>query len=100
MSNYIPRYSKKRERLARVQSDLVRLLTERAVERVRQAKIRALKAQRTHLAERQTHQPELAEIDGRMRAWECMPREAILEFVRSHASEASDKTVQHLGAGE
>jgi hypothetical protein len=86
MSNYIPWYGKKREKVARRAQELLRILERggsekelaRAAEEVRASRIRFLRSERARIPPCGVHEARLAELDHEIRLWESMPIEAIL----------------------
>lgn len=77
MTSYVPRHAKKRERLERLEADLLRLLQadasparlERAAVAIRDATIRAIAARRAELPPTVEHAEEIQDLDSRMETW-------------------------------
>ncbi len=91
MSNYVPRYSKKRESLARKELDLRRLILrggseEKVIagaEEVRASRIRALKAKRATIPPKGGPEAgRVAAIEAKIEALLAMPVAAILAEFR------------------
>jgi hypothetical protein len=91
MSNYIPWYGKKRERLARRENDLHRVLLRvgseeevtRAAEEVRAARIRVLKAERARVRPcGGPHATRFQEVDDAIRECLATPVDAIIAEYR------------------
>ncbi|MDR3639468.1 MAG: hypothetical protein P4L84_37050 [Isosphaeraceae bacterium] len=86
MSNYVPWYGKKREKLAEKKRKLRRILQhggnerelERAAEEVRVSMVRFLRAERARIPQCGVHQARLTELDHKINACESMPIADIL----------------------
>ena len=86
MTNYIPHYTKKKQILARKEEALRRLISSRAskdkllaaAELVRDARIRALRAQRATLVPKDDAQEVYDKIDAQIQRIENTPLDAIL----------------------
>ena len=95
MSNYVPHFTKKRERLARLEQDLLRSIHsgtphERLLvlaDEVRHGKIRALRAEHAHLEETPgDHSDRFTMIHQKVAALETASPETILaEYLANHS---------------
>jgi hypothetical protein len=88
VSNYIPRYRKKRDILAKREQELIRVLKRgdssekvvAAVEEVRAAQIRVINAERARVPGREGYERHLANLDAESSKWMSMSVEEIISL--------------------
>lgn len=91
MASYVPRYGKKRERLAELERELTALLqTEaeaarvaEAAQAVRAARVRALKAKRAELAPSEKNTVAVENLEREIQFWLWLPVEQVIDGYRT-----------------
>ena len=94
MSNYIPNHLKKQRRLTQEEHKFARLLGDEpdartlaeAVEEIRAAQIRVLKARREVLSPCEKDAGTVAALNAQIDHWHALPQQAVIEHFRKRCS--------------
>ncbi len=101
MSNYLPRYTKKKDHLARREQDLLRVIKRGesqekiigAAEGVRAAMLRVIEAKQAMIPPRAGHEAEAAKLDAEFRRWTFLPTgEIIAQYEKQMPNRVTEKT--------